>query len=77
MKEETGTYPSIAYSVVEKGLICFVADVGGLVELGTVIRCVLEYLCGGDGERVLRRIRGLSRGEKKWEGSSRGRMIVG
>lgn len=39
------TYPGIAYPVVEEGLVCFVADVGGLVELGTVVGCVFEYLC--------------------------------
>ena len=71
------TYPSIAYSVVEEGLVCFVADARWFVDLGAVIRCVLEDLGGSDWDGVLGGIGRLGRREEEGEGASGRGVVIG
>jgi hypothetical protein len=52
---EGRAYPGIPDAVIEEGLVCFVADVGRLLDLGSVVGCVFVDLGGGDrGEGFFR-----------------------
>jgi hypothetical protein len=68
----------MAYSVVEEGLVCLVADVGRFMDFGAMVRCVLVDLGRGDWEIVLRGIgRRLCRWEEEGKGAGRRGVIVG